>query len=121
MQRVRRARSVWGSSCLETALRYGVRDALDPGENLKGSATYLSDLINMFGGDLVLALAAYNSGEQAVVRYRGVPPFSETRAYVPKVLAAFETAGDFCATHPRAARRKCRLYRDMRVERATVW
>jgi soluble lytic murein transglycosylase-like protein len=97
-----------------TALRYGVRDALDPAENLRGSATYLSDLINMFRGDLVLALAAYNTGEQAVVRYHGVPPYSETRAYVPKVLAAFETAGDFCASHPRAARRKCRLHRDMR-------
>jgi len=51
-----------------TALRYGVRDALDPAEILRGSATNLSDLINMFGGDLVLALAAYNSGEQPTTR-----------------------------------------------------
>jgi soluble lytic murein transglycosylase-like protein len=94
-----------------TARRYGVRDAFDPAENLKGSASYLSDLINMFKGDLVLALAAYNSGAQAVIKYRGVPPYSETRGYVPKVLAAFETTGDFCATHPRAARRKCQLAR----------
>lgn len=97
-----------------TALRYGVRDALDPAENLRGSATYLSDLIFMFNGDLVLALAAYNSGENAVFRYRGVPPYAETRGYVPRVLAAFETAGDFCASHPRAARRKCQLTSDMR-------
>jgi soluble lytic murein transglycosylase-like protein len=93
----------------ETAHRYGVRDAFDPAENLRGSATYLSDLIDIFRGDLVLALAAYNSGAQAVFKHRGVPPYAETRAYVPKVLAAFETAGDFCASHPRAARRKCRL------------
>ncbi len=97
-----------------TAHRYGVRDAFDPAENLRGSATYLSDLINMFRGDLVLALAAYNSGAQAVLRHRGVPPYAETRAYVPKVLAAFETAGDFCASHPRAARRKCRLSGNLR-------
>ncbi len=97
-----------------TAHRYGVRDAFDPAENLRGSATYLSDLINMFRGDLVLALAAYNSGAQAVFKYRGVPPYAETRAYVPKVLAAFEMAGDICASHPRAARRKCRLSGNLR-------
>jgi soluble lytic murein transglycosylase-like protein len=92
-----------------TARRYGVRDPFDPAENLRGAAIYLSDLINMFRGDLVLALAAYNSGAGAVLKHRGVPPYAETRKYVPKVLAAFETAGDFCASHPRAARRKCRL------------
>ena len=97
-----------------TARRYGVRDPFDPAENRRGSATYLSDLINMFRGDLVLALAAYNSGAQAVFTHRGVPPYAETRAYVPKVLAAFETAGDFCASHPRAARRKCRLSANLR-------
>ena len=97
-----------------TARRYGVRNVFNPAENLRGSATYLSDLINMFRGDLVLALAAYNAGAQAVFKYRGVPPYAETREYVPKVLAAFETAGGFCALHPRAARRKCRLPRNLR-------
>jgi soluble lytic murein transglycosylase-like protein len=97
-----------------TARRYGVRDAFDPAENLRGSAIYLSDLIDMFRGDLVLALAAYNSGAGAVLRHRGVPPYAETREYVPKVLAAFETAAGFCASHPRAARRKCRLPRRLR-------
>lgn len=97
-----------------TARQYGVRDAFDPAENLRGSATYLSDLINMFRGDLVLALAAYNSGAQTVIKYRGVPPYAETRSYVPKVLAAFEMAGDFCASHPRAARRTCRLSGSLR-------
>lgn len=93
----------------ETARRYGVRNALDPRENLRGAATYLSDLIDMFRGDLVLALAAYNSGEGTVLRYRGVPPYPETRAYVPRVLGAFEAAGRLCLPPPRAARRRCHL------------
>jgi soluble lytic murein transglycosylase-like protein len=63
----------------ETARRYGVRNILDPAENLRGSASYLSDLIDMFRGDLVLALAAYNSGEGSILRFRGVPPYPETR------------------------------------------
>jgi len=92
-----------------TARRYGVRNVFDPGQNLKGSAAYLSDLIRLFRGDLVLALAAYNAGEAAVARYKGVPPFRETRAYVPRVLAAFEMAGRFCTSPPRAARRRCRF------------
>ncbi|MEM7058407.1 MAG: lytic transglycosylase domain-containing protein [Pseudomonadota bacterium] len=92
-----------------TARRYGVRNIFDPGQNVKGSAAYLSDLINMFRGDLVLALAAYNAGEGAVMRYKGVPPYRETRAYIPKVLAAFQMAGTFCATPPRAARRRCQF------------
>lgn len=93
----------------ETAGRYGVRNRLDPRENLRGSAAYLSDLIDMFRGDLVLALAAYNSGEGTVLRYQGVPPYSETRAYIPKVLEAFEAAGRLCSPPPRAARRRCHL------------
>jgi len=100
----------------ETARRYGVRHVFNPAENLRGSATYLSDLIIMFRGDLVLALAAYNAGAQAVLKFRGVPPYAETREYVPKVLAAFETAGKFCASHPRTARRQCRLPRNLRCE-----
>ncbi len=92
-----------------TARRYGVRNVFNPAENLIGAAAYLSDLIDLFRGDLVLALAAYNAGEDAVARHQGVPPFAKTRAYVPKVLAAFQTVGKFCSTPPRAARRQCRL------------
>ena len=92
-----------------TARRYGVRNIFDPAQNVRGSAAYLSDLIRMFKGDLVLALAAYNAGEHAVIRHKGVPPYRETRAYVPKVLAAFQLAGTFCATPPRAARRRCQF------------
>jgi len=80
-----------------TARHLGVRDAFHPTQNLRGAAAYLSDLLDMFGGDLVLALAAYNAGEGAVMRHKGVPPYAETRAYVPKVLSAFLIAQDLCA------------------------
>jgi len=96
-----------------TVRRYGVRDPWNPAENLKASASYLSDLIDMFRGDLVLALAAYNSGEGAVLQYRGVPPYPETRDYIPRVLGAFELTGRFCETPPRAARRRCELRRSL--------
>ncbi|MEM8731709.1 MAG: lytic transglycosylase domain-containing protein [Pseudomonadota bacterium] len=97
-----------------TARRYGVRNSFDPAQNLKGAAAYLSELLEMYRGDLVLVLAAYNAGEGAVARFNGVPPYRETRNYVPKVLSAFELAGQFCARPPRAARRKCQLRRHIR-------
>ena len=93
-----------------TARHLGVRDAFHPTQNLRGAAAYLSDLLDMFGGDLVLALAAYNAGEGAVMRHKGVPPYRETRAYVPKVLSAFLIAQQFCAGEPsRDPRAACPL------------
>ncbi|HLN57491.1 MAG TPA: lytic transglycosylase domain-containing protein [Thermoanaerobaculia bacterium] len=73
----------------ETAVRYGVRDTFDPTENLSGGARHLAYLLELYGGDLPRALAAYNAGEEAVARYGGVPPFDETRVYVSKGLAAY--------------------------------
>ncbi len=71
----------------ETAQRYGVTDRFDPVQNLHGGARYLSDLLKMFSGNMSLALAAYNAGENNVVKYGNqIPPFQETKAYVPKVL-----------------------------------
>jgi len=70
-----------------TAQRYGVRRPFDPRDNLQGGASYIRDLLKRYGNDLELALAAYNAGEDAVDRYgRTIPPFPETRAYVPAVL-----------------------------------
>jgi len=74
-----------------TANRYGVPDRLDPLRNLSGGVRYLRDLLMRFD-DVVLALAAYNAGENAVERYGNrVPPYPETRRYVDKVLAAWRT------------------------------
>jgi soluble lytic murein transglycosylase-like protein len=71
-----------------TAQRFGVRNAFDPMQNVRGGALYLKWLLHYFDGDLKLALAGYNAGEQEVVRagYK-IPAIKETRDYVPKVLA----------------------------------
>ncbi|MEM9425191.1 MAG: lytic transglycosylase domain-containing protein [Pseudomonadota bacterium] len=83
-----------------TAERFGVADSMDPKANIKGGVTYLDWLLDEFGGDPVLALAGYNAGEGAVRKHQGVPPFAETRAYVPKVLAAWNLARGLCLTPP---------------------
>lgn len=73
-----------------TARRYGVRNVFDPAQNIQGGARYLRDLLDRFGQDKELALAAYNAGEGAVERHgRQVPPFAETRRYVPRVLGIY--------------------------------
>lgn len=69
-----------------TAAALGV-NAGDVDQNVRGGAAYLRQMLDLFGNDLVLALAAYNAGPDAVRRYGGVPPYSETRAYVAAVLA----------------------------------
>ncbi len=74
-----------------TARRYAVSNAFDPAENVRGGTRYLRDLLDMFDNDVALALAAYNAGENAVLKYhRTVPPYRETRAYVPKVLRLYD-------------------------------
>lgn len=71
-----------------TARRFGVRDVWSAEDNIDGGAAYLRWLLDFFGGDTTLAVAAYNAGEQAVLRAgRRIPPYEETRRYVPKVLA----------------------------------
>jgi soluble lytic murein transglycosylase-like protein len=84
----------------DTAERFGVTDRLSPAENIKGGVAYLDWLMEEFGNDAVLALAGYNAGENAVKSHEGVPPFAETRDYVPKVLAAYEVARSLCKTPP---------------------
>lgn len=83
-----------------TAERFGVTDAFDTTQNIKGGVTYLNWLLDHFGQDVVLALAGYNAGEGAVRRNGGVPPFAETRDYVPKVLNAWRVARGLCVTPP---------------------
>jgi hypothetical protein len=83
-----------------TAQRFGVSDSFDPAQNIRGGIAYLDWLLAHFDNDVVLALAGYNAGEGAVRRNGGVPPFAETRDYVPKVLAAWLVARGLCATVP---------------------
>ena len=74
-----------------TAARYGVRNIWDPVENIQGGVRYLKDLIAMFNGNLELAVAAYNAGENAVIRHgHRIPPYAETVHYVPKVLGFYK-------------------------------
>jgi hypothetical protein len=68
-----------------TAERFGVRDVWDPEDNLRGGMAYLQWLLDRFGGNVKLALAAYNAGEAAVDRHQGVPPYGETRNYVGRI------------------------------------
>jgi soluble lytic murein transglycosylase-like protein len=75
----------------QTAKRYGVADAFDPLQNLNGGARYLRDLLRMFNNDTSLALAAYNAGEQAVIKHGNrIPPYRETLNYVPRVLGFYQ-------------------------------
>ncbi|MBL4811714.1 MAG: lytic transglycosylase domain-containing protein, partial [Rhodobacteraceae bacterium] len=83
-----------------TAERFGVTDRSNALQNIRGGTAYLDWLLGHFDGDPILAIAAYNSGEGAVRTNGGVPPFAETRAYVPKVLAAWAVARGLCQTPP---------------------
>ena len=73
----------------ETAERFAVKDPFDPIENVRGGMAYLRWLLAYFKGDVTLVLAAYNAGEGAVDKYRGVPPFTETLAYVQRIRALY--------------------------------
>jgi soluble lytic murein transglycosylase-like protein len=68
-----------------TAAQLGVKDSFDARENVRAGATYLRSLLQMFNGDLTLALAAYNAGEAAVLSHGGVPPYRETLDYIATV------------------------------------
>ena len=74
----------------ETARGMGVTDPFLPEENLEAGARYLRRLIDKYEGKLTLALSAYNAGEKAVERYKGIPPYPETQGYVRKVLKAYD-------------------------------
>lgn len=84
----------------ETAATYGVADPLDPAQNIRGGTAFLSHLLDRYGGDPVLSLAAYNAGETAIMAASGVPDFPQTRRYVPKVMAAWKVARALCVTPP---------------------
>jgi soluble lytic murein transglycosylase-like protein len=85
-----------------TATRFGASNPYDPRDNVHAGARYLKFLIDRFGQDVRLALAAYNAGEEAVNRNGGrIPPYAETMAYVPRVLKIYRMLG----AQPRATSR----------------
>ena len=90
-----------------TAARFGVTDSTDPVQNIKGGVAYLNWLMQEFDRDPLMVLAAYNAGEGAVKANDGVPPFAETRDYVPKVLAAWQVAQGLCLTPPELVSDPC--------------
>ena len=90
-----------------TAERFGVSDAKDPAQNIKGGVAYLNWLLKEFNRDPLMVLAAYNAGEGAVRANDGVPPYAETRDYVPKVLAAWQVAQGLCLTPPELVTDPC--------------
>ena len=95
----------------ETAERFGVKKVFNPTENIKGGLAYLRWLLAFFEGDVPLVLAAYNAGERAVEKFRGIPPYPETRNYVKKITGIYKKtshpyASDIVDPSPLMARMK---------------
>lgn len=97
-----------------TAQRMGVNDVFDPQQNLDGGVRYLHSLLDRYNGSLPLALAAYNAGEGAVDRYRGVPNYRETRLYVQKVTNSYFRPGSGESSFARITTRMIRRIVDER-------
>ncbi len=76
----------------DTAARFNVKNVFDPIQNVRGGLAYLRWLLAYFQGDLTLVAAGYNAGEKAVDRYRGIPPYPETRQYVQRILKIYQQA-----------------------------
>jgi soluble lytic murein transglycosylase-like protein len=73
-----------------TAKRLGVKDPFDPRKNIEAGVKHLRAMMDRFDNNIPLALAAYNAGEVAVIKYRGVPPYRETRAYVKRIMTKLD-------------------------------
>jgi hypothetical protein len=85
----------------ETAERFAVKDIADPFDNIRGGMSYLKWLLSLFRGDVILSLAAYNAGEKTIEKFGGVPPYTETMAYVLRIRSAYPI--DFHPYDERAA------------------
>jgi soluble lytic murein transglycosylase-like protein len=77
----------------KTAYAYQVQDSFEPESNIEAGVRYLRYLLNLFQGNLHLALAGYNAGENAVIKNKGIPPYPETRTYVQRVLRFYQEYG----------------------------
>jgi soluble lytic murein transglycosylase-like protein len=97
----------------ETAKRFGVTNVFDAKQNIEGGVKFLKFLMGMFPNNLPYILAAYNAGENAVLKYKGIPPYLETQAYVRKISQAYSKKGSFLvASSQSAADRRIATYRD---------
>lgn len=88
-----------------TASDFGVSDRLDPAENIRGGVAYLRFLMDMFDGNADLVSAAYNAGQNAVLRYTGIPPYEETQVYVQRVAVLYKRYRDELAKATLTAQR----------------
>jgi len=73
----------------ETAKQYGVKNTFDPAQNIEGGVKYLKDLMRLFNRKTKFVLAAYNAGQEAVKKFKGIPPYPETRNYILRVMASY--------------------------------
>lgn len=73
-----------------TALQYGVKNVFDPAQNIEGGVRYLQDLIRLYNGQTRLVLAAYNAGQEAVRKYKGIPPYPETKTYIGGIMQSYK-------------------------------
>lgn len=90
-----------------TAKRFGVSDSFDPDQNILGGSTYLNWLMDEFERDPLLALAAYNAGENSIYKHKGVPPYAETRDYIVKVMDAIVALEEICPAATKGPRGRC--------------
>ncbi|MBP7707705.1 MAG: lytic transglycosylase domain-containing protein [Candidatus Aminicenantes bacterium] len=74
----------------DTARQYGVGNVFDPAQNIEGGVRYLKDLVRLYGGRTKLVLAAYNAGQSAVSKYKGIPPYPETRNYIAGIMRSYK-------------------------------
>ena len=94
-----------------TASRFGVKEIYDPHENVHGGVQYLRFLLDLFKNDLSLAVAAYNAGEGAVQRYKGIPRYTETQNYVKRVLSLYGKADYVSKSNPRKVQTATSIYK----------
>ena len=73
-----------------TARQYGVLNVFDPAQNIEGGVRYLKDLVRLYNGQTKLVLAAYNAGQEAVRKYKGIPPYPETKSYIAGIMKTYK-------------------------------